>query len=72
MKSKVGSKVHKSTAVKPVAGLVAFSGRNIKGNVWSKDGKSPALYTSQAVAQRMAFKYGLRTELTGSYWVVME
>lgn len=72
MKAKVGSKVHKSTAVKAVAGLIDFSGRFIKGMVWSKDGKTPALYSSVKVAERMAFKYGLHVESTGSYFVLME
>lgn len=72
MKAKVGSKVHKSTAVKPSAGVIDFSGRFIKGRVWSLDGVGPALYSSAKVAERMAFKYGLRVESTGSYFVLME
>lgn len=72
MKSKVGSKVHKSTAIKPKAGVIDFSGRYIKGRVWSKEGTGPALYSSKTVADRMAFKYGLRAEYAGGYWVLME
>lgn len=57
MKAKVGSKVHKSTAVKKVAGVIAFNGHFIRGNVYSKDGANPLTYSSGEMANKMADRY---------------
>lgn len=59
--AKVGSRSHKSTAVKKVAGVIPFKGHFIQANVYSKDGVYPLTYTSGEMANKMADRYSTET-----------